>query len=71
MGMYDRMLKGLPRIKPEFTKCYSNSGRNNPPKKAIPCHSGEEIMACRVPPGDVQVDAFALRGLPHRKGVHR
>ena len=57
-----RMLKGLPRIKPGFTKCNGNSGRNNPLKNAIPCHSGEEVMACRVPPGDVQVDTFALGG---------
>lgn len=57
-----RMLRGLPRIKPGFTKCNRNSGRNNPLKSAIPCHSGEEIMACHVPPGDVQVDTFALGG---------
>ena len=57
-----RMLKGLPRIKPGYTKCNSRSGRNNPLKAVIPCHSGEEIMACLVPPGDVQVDTFALGG---------
>ena len=57
-----RMLKGLPRIKPGHTKRNSHSGRNNPLKAVIPCHSGEEIMACLVPPGDVQVDTFALGG---------
>ena len=57
-----RMLKDLPRIKPGYTKCNRRSGRNNPLKAAIPCHSGEEIMACLVPPGDVQVDTFALGG---------
>ena len=57
-----RMLKGLLRIKPGYTRCNSRSGRNNPLKAAIPCHSGEEIMACLVPPGDVQVDTFALGG---------
>ena len=57
-----RMLRGLPRIKPGYTRCNGNSGRNNPLKAAIPCHSGEEVMACLVPPGDVQVDTFALGG---------
>ena len=57
-----RMLRGLPRVKPGYTRCNGNSGRNSPLKDVIPCHSGEEVMACLVPPGDVQVDTFALGG---------
>ena len=37
-------------------------GRTYEVKAATPCASGEAVMACRVPPGDVQVDTFALGG---------
>ena len=57
-----RMLKGLPRIKPGHTKANKHSGRNNELKNAIPCHSGKVVRACDVPPGDVQIDTFALGG---------
>ena len=57
-----RMLKGLPRIKPGHTKANMHSGRNNELKNAIPCHSGEVVRACDIPPGDVQIDTFALGG---------
>ena len=57
-----RMLRGLPRVKPGFARCNRRSGRNCELKAAIPCRSGEEVMACLVPPGDVQVDTFALGG---------
>ena len=59
----DRILRGKRRN--NWTGLPSNrrSGRNNSPLKAsVPCHSGEETMACLVPPGDVQVDTFALGG---------
>lgn len=58
----DRLLKGLPRIKPGYTKTNKRSGRNDELKNAIPCHSGETVRACDVPPGDVQIDTFALGG---------
>lgn len=57
-----RLLRGLPRVKPGYTRTNKRSGRNDALKNAIPCHSGESVMACRVPPGDVQVDTFALGG---------
>jgi len=57
-----RALKGEPRVKPGFVKANRRSGSNNRLKAPTPCHSGEEVMACLVPPGDVQVDTFALGG---------
>ena len=33
-----------------------------------PCASGEVIMACNVPPGDAQIDTFALGGRTDRRG---
>ena len=58
----DRALKGEVRVKPGLVKANKRSGRNNKLKASIPCHSGEEVMGCLVPPGDVQVDTFALGG---------
>lgn len=58
----ERALKGEPRVKPGFVKANKRSGRNCRLRDAIPCHSGEDVMACLVPPGDVQVDTFALGG---------
>ena len=59
----ERATHGLPRKLPGYTRANKNSGRgNNELKSAIPCHSGETVHACDVPPGDVQVDTFALGG---------
>ena len=59
-----RMLSGETRIKPGWAKGNKRSGRGgrNEVKNNTPCASGESIMACNVPPGDVQVDTFALGG---------
>ena len=59
-----RLLKGEVRVKPGWSKANKRSGRgiNNEIKANTPCASGESIMACKVPPGDAQVDTFALGG---------
>ena len=59
-----RMLSGETRIKPGWSKGNKRSGRGgrNEVKNNTPCASGESIRACNVPPGDVQVDTFALGG---------
>jgi len=59
-----RALEGVDRVKPGWAKANKHSGRNqtNEIKEAVPSASGEKIMACNVPPGDVQVDTFALGG---------
>lgn len=59
-----RLLKGEVRIKPGWSKANKRSGRsiNNEIKASTPCASGESIMACKVPPGDMQLDTFALGG---------
>ncbi len=59
-----RMLAGKPRTKPGWSKANKRSGRhgNNEIKAKAPCASGETVMGCLVPPGDVQVDTFALGG---------
>ena len=59
-----RLLKGEVRIKPGWSKANKRSGRsiNNEIKASTPCASGESIMACEVPPGDMQLDTFALGG---------
>ncbi len=59
-----RLLSGEVRVKPGWAKANKRSGRNknNDLKEFVPCASGEKIMACEVPPGDVQVDTFALGG---------
>ena len=59
-----RLLAGEIRIKPGWSKANRHSGRNqtNEIKEHVPCASGEQIMACNVPPGDVQVDTFACGG---------
>ena len=59
-----RMLSGEPRVKPGWSKANKRSGRGgcNEVKELTPCASGETVMACNVPPGDVQVDTFALGG---------
>lgn len=59
-----RLLSGEVRVKPGWAKGNKRSGRGvrNEVKANTPCASGETIMACKVPPGDVQVDTFALGG---------
>jgi hypothetical protein len=59
-----RLLDGEVRVKPGWSKANRRSGRNgaNLIKGLVPCASGEAVMACEVPPGDLQVDTFALGG---------
>lgn len=59
-----RLLSGEVRVKPGWSRANKRSGRNNANelKKMVPCASGENIRACDVPPGDIQVDTFALGG---------
>lgn len=59
-----RLLSGEVRVKPGWAKGNKRSGRGgrNEVKANTPCASGESVMACKVPPGDVQVDTFALGG---------
>ena len=59
-----RALSGEARIKPGWSKANRRSGRGarNEVKAHTPCASGESVMACSAPPGDVQVDTFALGG---------
>ena len=59
-----RALEGEVRVKPGWAKANKHSGRNatNEIKNLVPAASGEKIMACNVPPGDIQVDTFALGG---------
>ena len=59
-----RLLSGETRVKPGWAKGNKRSGRGvrNEIKALTPCASGELIMACNVPPGDVQIDTFALGG---------
>jgi hypothetical protein len=58
----DRAFKGLTRVKPFLSKSNRRSGRNRPLLDAIECKSGEEVMACRVAPGDTQIDTVAHCG---------
>ena len=59
-----RALAGEVRVKPGWAKANKHSGRNgtNEIKELVTAASGEKIMACGVPPGDIQVDTFALGG---------
>lgn len=59
-----RALAGAERVKPGWSKANKHSGRRarQALKEMVPCASGEAIRACEVPPGDVQVDTFALGG---------
>lgn len=59
-----RALSGEVRVKLGWSKVNKRSGRNNGNeiKDLVPCASGEKVMACKVPPGDVQADTFALGG---------
>ena len=59
-----RRLSGEARVKPGWAKGNKRSGRgaHNEVKNNTPCASGEVIMACNVPPGDAQIDTFALGG---------
>ena len=58
----DRLLRGVKRVKLGSVQRNRRSGVNNSLKSAIECKSGEEVIACRVGPGDIQVDTFALCG---------
>lgn len=57
-----RALAGEVRVKPGWSRANKHSGRNgtNGIKELVPAASGEKIMACGVPPGDIQADTFAL-----------
>ena len=59
-----RLLSGAARVKPGWSKGNKRSGRGvrNEVKANTPCASGETVMACNVPPGDTQIDTFALGG---------
>ena len=59
-----RLLAGAERVKPGWSKANKRSGRRpgNEIKSLVPCASGETQMACLGPPGDVQIDTFALGG---------
>ena len=59
-----RALAGAERVKPGWSKANKHSGRRARQvlKEMVPCASGEAVRACEVPPGDVQVDTFALGG---------
>ena len=59
-----RALAGEARVKPGWSRANKHSGRNgtNGIKELVPAASGEKIMACGVPPGDIQADTFALGG---------
>ena len=59
-----RLLSGEARVKPGWARGTRRSGRGarNEVKASTPCASGEAVMACSVPPGDMQVDTFALGG---------
>lgn len=58
----DRLLKGVKREKPGSMQRNRRSGRNEELLKAIECKSGELVMGCDVPPGDVQTDTVAHCG---------
>ena len=59
-----RLLSGEVRVKPGWARGNKRSGRGarNEVKDNTPCASGEVVMACNVPPGDAQIDTFALGG---------
>ncbi len=59
-----RALSGEKRVKPGWSKANRRSGRggSNEVRGKTPCASGESVPARLVPPGDVQVDTFALGG---------
>ena len=58
----DRILRGVKREKSGSLQRNRRSGVNNALKEAVECKSGEDVMACLVGPGDIQVDTFALCG---------
>ena len=59
-----RYLSGDKRMKPGWTTGNKRSGRggDNGIKALTPCVSGYTIMACKVPPGYVQIDSLVLGG---------
>lgn len=58
----DRLLKGVRRDKPGSMQRNRRSGRNDELLKDIECKSGELVMGCDVPPGDIQTDTVAHCG---------
>ena len=58
----DRLLKGVKREKPGSMQRNRRSGRNDVLLKAIESKSGELVMGCDVPPGDIQTDTVAHCG---------
>jgi hypothetical protein len=58
----DRLLRGVKREKPGSIQRNRRSGRNDELLKAIECKSGELVMGCDVPPGDIQTDTVAHCG---------
>lgn len=58
----DRLLKGVKRDRPGSMQRNRRSGRNEELLKAIACRSGEIVMGCGVPPGDIQTDTVAHCG---------
>ena len=58
----DRLLRGVKREKPGSMQRNRRSGRNDGLLKAIECKSGELVMGCDVPPGDIQTDTVAHCG---------
>ena len=58
----DRLLRGVRRDRPGSMPRNRRSGRNEELLRAIECRSGELVMGCDVPPGDIQTDTVAHCG---------
>lgn len=58
----DRLPEGVKREKPGSTRRNRRSGHNGELFKDIECKSGELVMGCDVPPGDIQTDTVAHGG---------
>ena len=58
----DRLLRGVKRERPGSTRRNRRSGCNETLLKAVECRSGELVMGCDVPPGDIQADTVAHCG---------
>lgn len=61
-GGRSRLLRDVKREKPGSTRRNRRSGRNGELLKDVECKSGELVMGCDVPPGDVQTDTVAYCG---------
>ena len=60
----NRAFLSLPRKKPFFVRRNRRARLNRPILDAIECRSGEEVMACRVPPGERYTFATNRTTLP-------